>query len=260
MSSATNVHREHPGFTSLSEFIGGSHDDCGPDAELAALAGDNEMPLSAGSLAAIDKRDTVAGWFNGGEPISAVYNDLQRFLPKDKILAYFPFAQPLSDPAFHDALKQYAGMPGVAIVVEFAAAHNLTGNEGGVNYHFVAIGGIDSQTGYLVANGDDVRALGPGGQGTYAPRWLGWDILASAIPCGAVIWEAAVSSPTPAPAPAPGPKPSPLPPQSPPTPPPAPTPAPQPAWLADARGDLLSAQTAITAAQTALDKLKVFMS
>jgi hypothetical protein len=61
----------------------------------------------------------------------------------------------------HQTLLDHAGRDGILLEVELAYA--LTGNEPGVHRHYVAIGAIHPTLGYLVANGDDVRALNSAG-------------------------------------------------------------------------------------------------
>jgi hypothetical protein len=82
----------------------------------------------------------------------------------------------------HKTLLGHAGRNGVVLQVN--KAYNLTGNEPGVQSHYVAIGGIHPTQGYLVANGDDVRATNAySGHGKIIPcRWMSWATVASAEP------------------------------------------------------------------------------
>jgi hypothetical protein len=79
--------------------------------------------------------------------------------------------------ALHDNIKK-ALSAGQTVITYLGRALSLPYNEKGVYGHFVAFGGIDSDMGYLVGNGDDVNALG--GKGIIPCRWYGWNQLAAA--------------------------------------------------------------------------------
>lgn len=183
---STNVHRELPKQLSLSEFLGGSHAACGPDAELEAL---NELSagnvLDADHLIAIQKRDAVLGWFSptGGEPLSSIYQDINKY-ENVHLIQYIPYSNTPDANAIHAALINYAGT--YPIVVEVGNASALPNNESGVHYHFVTITGIDSVQGYEFLNGDDIQALK--GFATYPSRWVGWSTLLAAQPVGIIVF------------------------------------------------------------------------
>lgn len=183
---STNVHRELPKQLSLSEFLAGSNASCGPDAELEAL---NELAagniLDANHLAAIQKRDAVLGWFSptGGEPLSSIYNDINKY-ENVHLIQYIPYSNTPNADAIHTALINYAGT--YPIVVEVGNASALPSNESGVHYHFVTITGIDSVQGYEFLNGDDIQALK--GFATYPARWMGWNVLLAAQPVGIIVF------------------------------------------------------------------------
>src|SRR6185437_16180104 len=75
-----------------------------------------------------------------------------------------------------------------ALIYELARGHTaisfvgralaLPDNEQGVYGHFIAFGGLDSDAGYLVGNGDELEALG--GHGIIPAHWIGWDKLVAA--------------------------------------------------------------------------------
>lgn len=185
------VHRQLPAITALSEFIGGDHDACGPYAEEEGLAAQaNGETLSWQHAEAIRKRDIVKGWFTpgGGEPIASVYNDLITF-ESVHIIDYDTYSETLDMNSIRTKLIQFAGT--YPIVIEVAAAHNLPGNEAGVNYHFVTIVGIDSNSGYLVLNADDINALS--GHQTYSGRWISWGQLLAAHIVGMVVFDRSVT-------------------------------------------------------------------
>ena len=87
----------------------------------------------------------------------------------------------------HQTLLAHAGRDGIVLEVELAYA--LTGNEPGVHRHFIAIGGIHPTLGYLVANGDDVRALNAaGGHGKIIPcRWMDKGVIQAARPSACAV-------------------------------------------------------------------------
>lgn len=118
----------------------------------------------------------------------------------------------------HQTLLEHAGRDGVVIEVERAYA--LTGNEGGVRRHYVAIGGIHPTLGYLVGNGDDVLALAQhDGHGKVIPaRWMDHTVIERARPSACAVIRGlahtihdAQPQPQPQPVPAPQPTPAPLP-------------------------------------------------
>lgn len=187
------VHRQLPGITSLSEFIGGDRDACGPYAEEEGLAAQqNGETLSWQHAEAIRKRDIVQKWFTpgGGEPIGSVYNDLMTF-EHVHIIDYEPYNENLNMTDIRNKLIQFAGT--YPIVIEVAVAYNLPGNESGVHYHFVTIVGIDSATGYLVLNPDDVNALSA--HQTYSGRWVNWNQLLAAHIVGMIVFDRSNTNP-----------------------------------------------------------------
>jgi hypothetical protein len=75
-------------------------------------------------------------------------------------------------------LLNYRATAGQMVITYLGHALSLPYNEEGVYSHFVALGGIDTDLGCLVGNGDDVNALG--GHGIIPCRWYGWNQLAAA--------------------------------------------------------------------------------
>lgn len=186
----TSVHRMLPQIFSLSEFIGGSHAACGPDAELMAL---NELQTNgsiedANHLVAIQNRDLVKGWFSntGGEPLSSIYNDLNTF-EHIHMIQYLPYSATPNVDGIHNSLRLFAGT--YPIVLQVTNAQALTGNEQGVLSHFVMVNGIDSVSGYYILNGDDIQAL-PSSAGVveYPGRWILWDSILNAKPAGIIVF------------------------------------------------------------------------
>lgn len=101
------------------------------------------------------------------------------------------------------------------VVYETGAAYNLPDGQRGVNYHFVLLGGIDSNLGYLTCNGDTYTALNS--KTPVSPVWYGIGSIIASKPVGYIILPA-IPEPTPPPPPPP-PAPAPVP-----APPPAPVP------------------------------------
>jgi hypothetical protein len=76
---------------------------------------------------------------------------------------------------------------GQTVITYLGKALALPENEHGVYGHFVALGGVDSDLGYLVGNGDTTDALG--GHGIIPTHWHGWNELATAEINGIIALE-----------------------------------------------------------------------
>ncbi len=202
MSTANvqNVHRELAGFANhaVSEFpdtasngLPAIRDACWIAAWMPIAHSYNAAnPLTAQELVRLRADMTSKGdWSNGGIPMS--YGEryvrevlkLQTLYPAD----YQYHSGGTKAEVLHEALKVHAGINGC--ILQLGAAHNLPYNEAGVNSHFIGIGGIDSQSGYLVANGDDVDALAAhNGHGkVLQTRWQGWGALLKAVPTALLV-------------------------------------------------------------------------
>lgn len=149
-----------PQFESISEFCAGRNGDCGEDATLAALHPFDpaRWPLTPAGLSALNAEVQSHGWMlspNGMETIGAIHSYLD--------LHHFPhqvwwYQEPLAAVALdeiHQALKDYAGIPGHSFILEFAHGGRLPGDEPVVGYHFNCIGGMILGVGYLAADGDN---------------------------------------------------------------------------------------------------------
>lgn len=185
--SVTSVHVTLDNFQALSEFWNDTdgdpdtHATCGPDAWLMTIHALRGEPLNQDELDQIRDEMRARNWFGVGgcniEELKA-YTQLKGYA----VAAFIPWGAG-QQAAIHQALKDNCVAKN-GVILQLDAAHDLTGNEPGVNSHFIAIGGIDSQAGYLVGNGDDVNALAVNnGHGKIIPtRWMTWDTLLAAQP------------------------------------------------------------------------------
>lgn len=198
MSAAVNVHRELAGFQAIAEFpdtasngLPAIRDACWIAAWMPIAHSYNAAnPLTAQELVRLRADMTSHGdWTPGGIPMSMGERYLRVELKAHTIFEpdWSYHGDGSKAEVIHQALKVHAGINGAILQLEHA--YNLPGNEGGVNRHFVGIGGLDSMAGYLVANGDDVRALNAnkGHATTYAPRWYGWNQLLAAVPTALLV-------------------------------------------------------------------------
>lgn len=207
----TTVHIVVPGFTAITEFVpahpgqAAITDDCGPCASECCIAACQHRAPSTANMVDIRKRDIEHGWFtpNGGQDLHHVYLDATELAG----MSVKETPQGSSLDVVHAALRE-ACLRGNPCVVDLFNAGNLPQNETTVRRHFIAIGGIDTQRGYLIANGDHAPpTFGP--VGTY---WVTWDALAKAQPVG--LLEYHMPAPPPHPLPTPGPA-KPIPPTTP---------------------------------------------
>jgi hypothetical protein len=193
-----------PNFATLSEFIAGLNGDCGPTATLSALnfVDPKRWPLDAAGLHALDN-DEIAGGFaesNGAQNVNSIDSYLNKIKVAHTTVGYnvFTFAQ------LHADLKSKAGIK--PIIVEWALAGALPGDEAGVHFHYSTCGGLDTGPkgdgvggGYLWCDGDN-RMDDPNG----APRppvMYTIQQVAAAQPCGYVIIDQASVNAPPVPAP-----------------------------------------------------------
>lgn len=183
MTAATpaKVHVEVAGFQGYGEFHG-STKDCSADAELMA-----RHPLDGSALDAA----TLNLWWNeywstghhtsGGALLAHIYWHLtgsahKLDATKARVVKFVDTVKITLD-KLHDAIKT-ALAAGQTVITYLGRALALPDNEHGVYGHFIALGGIDSDLGYLVGNGDELEALG--GHGIIPTHWVGWDQLVAA--------------------------------------------------------------------------------
>jgi hypothetical protein len=206
-----------PGFATLSEFLNGLHGDCGPTATLAALNAHNptKWPLTAAALRALADEEIAEGFAeaNGAQNIPSMDGYLTKIGVKHETVGYDAFRLD----AFHAYLKANAGHK--PVIVEWANAGALPGDEVGVHFHYSTCGGIDTGPkgdgvggGYLWCDGDN-RADDPNGV-PRPPVLYTWPQIVAAQPIAYVTIEP-YPAPAPIPVPVPAPPAQPLPPVQP---------------------------------------------
>lgn len=174
--------RELPHSAALSEFIAGYNGDCGETAELAALHVALGLALDGPELATIVQRDIAHGWAssNGSEPLSSIADDLA-------LVGAQYTSDGFSQPPTFDWKGALAANAGVKpVILEFANAQALPGDETGVHYHFAtALGGDPDTETYAFADGDNVAAR--------SGQLVNYTVaqLEAAQPCGLILVEMA---------------------------------------------------------------------
>lgn len=194
-AAPASVHIEIPGFQALSEQ--GHWDACSVVAEIDALhvCPWNGVPLAENSINAWRYQYVKNGhWRGGGCYLSDIYWHLGYI--KAHVAGYIPYSPTPNLATLHGFLKDHA-VKGNPIIIEVANAAALPHAEQGVQYHFVAIGGIDSQLGYLIGNGDTTDALQKPPGAIVPCYWATWQTLVNAKICGAIAVQRIVETPPP---------------------------------------------------------------
>ena len=185
---------------------------CGPVANEVALAALTGRKPDVGLCQAIVARDTAAHRFAqpGGQRLSDIAWDLGKRGVQKLDVTLVPENGSPDLNALHTQVRE-AALAGLPVIIEVSRAYNLPDNEGGVDYHFVCIGGIDSILGYLVANGDTLTFIRTRQTWMTADqmRWATWATLEAAGICGAITVHPNDTPPPPPPPPAPPPPPPP---------------------------------------------------
>ena len=194
MTTATatpaKVHVEVPGFQGYGEFHG-STKDCSADAELMARHPLDGSPLDAATLNLWWGEYWNTGHHtSGGATLAHIYWHLtgsahKLDATKARVVKFVDTDKVTLD-ALHEAIKA-ALAAGQTVIVYLGNALALPDNEHGVHGHFIALGGIDSDQGYLVGNGDEIEALG--GHGVIPTHWVGWNQLVAAQVNGMIALE-----------------------------------------------------------------------
>jgi hypothetical protein len=173
------------GFTAVSEFWG-HRDTCGEAAMLCLEHCKDGLALNGPDVDEI-RADMIAKGYDANH--GTLMSDLVDYFRTHRGLdvEYVNGYGSTWDGGIHQACLDHAGRDGVILEVELAS--KLTGNEGRVRRHYIAIGGIHPKLGYLVANGDDVMATNAHhGHGKVIPcRWMSKSVLASAKPSACAI-------------------------------------------------------------------------
>ena len=204
--AANHVHLEIPGFQAISER--GHWDACSVVAELDALhvcAWRNE-PLVENTIDAWRWQYIQAGQWSKiqseGATLSNIYWHLTQTPIRAPIAGYIRYSDSPNLAALHAFLKQQM-LAQNPVIIEVSRAYNLPHNERGVEYHFVTLGGIDSDAGYLVANGDTTDAFSKPAGARLPTYWATWTQLTQAGVCGAIALQRVVTPPPPPPPPPP---------------------------------------------------------
>lgn len=190
-----------PGFAAFGEFHGPRPwDMCAVNAEMMALAVCpwDATPLT-GAVQIAWKNDYVAarqwtfdrttGLPSGGTTLAAIHWHLTQ-KRKAHIVHYIPYSSAPDLSAIHQALKD-AGVAGNPVILQVVRAYHLRNNEAGIQSHFVTVGGIDSESGYWIGNGDTTDALAHKQSDTSIPcYWNGWGTnILPAAPRGLIVLD-----------------------------------------------------------------------
>lgn len=205
----TKVHLEIPGFAALSER--GHWDACSVVAEIDALHACpwNSVALAGASIDAWRWQYVRYGHWTydpkSGRPIGTTLAAILWHLTQTAIHAhvagYIPYSDTPDNAALHDFVKRHA-LALNPIIVQVSNAQALPRAEQGVIQHFITLGGIDSDRGYLVANGDTLDALNT--TATTVPlQWATWATLSAAKISGAIALQRIVPAPVPTTSPQP---------------------------------------------------------
>jgi hypothetical protein len=198
-----------PGFATISEFTASLNGDCGPTATLSALNAHNptKWPLTPAALRALDNEEIAGGFAerNGAQNIPHLDAYLSKIGVKHETVGYGAF----NLDAFHAYLKAAAGHK--PVIVEWANAGALPGDEPGVHFHYSTCGGIDTGSdgsgaidkgaGYVWCDGDN-RADDPNGV-PRPPVLYTWPQIVAAQPIAYVTVEPYPAPPAPPPPPPP---------------------------------------------------------
>lgn len=233
------VHWTQPGLLAMSE-TDGHGDTCGPIAYLdyLHLLTPAQWPLNVTAIDtlrqfAIDDGNMNQPAWGRGMTITSMAAELEHRLHITPVKVV-PYNAALDFAAFRADLIA-ALLKHQLVIMETSNAAALPDNQPGVQYHFVLMGGLDSNLGYYTCNGDTMTALAHPGAAV-EPVWYGRDALAASKPCGYLILPA-------------------LAPPAPPPPPPAPAPDIKGAIL-DLQAVIASAQNVAVSAAAALKKLE----
>lgn len=196
LAAAANVHIEIPGFKALSEQA--HWDACGPIAEIDSLhvCPAFAVPLTEASIVAYRSQYVAAGhWRGNGCYLSDIHWHLTSVV-KAPIAAYIAYSATPNLTNLHALVKTHTYKQN-PVIIQVLNAQALPHAEQGVKSHFVALGGLDSTLGYLVANGDTTDAI-QGPPGAIVPcYWATWQTLVNAKIAGAIAIQRVVAPPKP---------------------------------------------------------------
>lgn len=217
-AAPVTVHREIAGFRAISEQ--GHWLDCGIVAEIDALRacawfrddGRSDPAMTSGLIkswhneyaASIDPATNRPRMDHGTQLHDILWHLTTRHPENSHIAGHIPSVDVPNLTQLRTFIKYHTYHLN-PVIVFVSRAYNLPHNEAGVGGHFVTLGGIDSELGYLVANGDTTDALANKALGVNVPTyWATWAQLTAAHVNGAIALDAAWQAPvvtTPPPAP-----------------------------------------------------------
>jgi hypothetical protein len=190
------VHITIPGFIGASEMeIPRPHDGCAVAAEMMALHicswVNPAIQIDANTLSRIRQNyiDNKRWNISQGTTLANILWHLQTAFKADftngRIAGYIPFSSNPDYSKLHDFIKQQT-LAQNPVICEVANAQALPHNEQGIFYHFITLGGIDSDAGYFCGNSDTLDAIGDETKAIIPIYWAGWNTLANARICGAI--------------------------------------------------------------------------
>jgi hypothetical protein len=192
-TTVQKVHVEVPGFQAFGEFHG-SNKDCSADAELMARHPLDGSPLEAATLNLWWGEYWNTGHHtSGGATLDHIYWHLtgsaHKLDPSKARVAKYIGTDKIALAQLRAEIIA-ALVKGQTVIAYLGKALALPDNEHGVYGHFVALGGVDSDQGYLVGNGDTTDALGGHGSiGIIPTHWHSWNQLAAAEINGMIALE-----------------------------------------------------------------------
>ena len=198
MTSPTNtiVHITIPNFIGASEMeIPRPHDGCAVAAEMMALHVcpwvNPAVQIDATTLSKIRQNyiDNKKWTISEGTTLANILWHLDSAYHANttngRIAGYIPFSSNPDYNKLHAFIKQHT-LAQNPVICEVANAQALPHNEQGVFYHFVTLGGIDSNAGYFTGNSDIIEAIQDETKAIIPIFWAGWNTLANAKICGAI--------------------------------------------------------------------------
>ena len=183
----TSVHWEESRLKAKAE-TDGHGDTCGPIVVMDYLNVKDpaNWPMTNARLDQLRAELISLGFMNVGNEAGMTITQIDAALRHYGVtpVKVVPYDANLSQAQFHSDLI-LSLVSHQMVIYETSKAFALPRNQGGVQYHFVLVGGIDSTAGYWVANGDTVDALQS--QTAVDPTWVGIGPIEASGPCGYIV-------------------------------------------------------------------------
>ena len=188
----------HTSFYQLSQFYnddsGRVHDACGPCSNAVAIASLRGYKPTWNNIKSIRDRDKANGLYNTtGQNMAQLVNDVRKF-EVDINITQFPEPINYQTVAMSENRQSVLNrltreiINGNVCVLNVANGAGITNNEPGVQWHFVTVGGYDSDTQkFLISNGDETPQ-------DNNPTWVGYYTLYNAVPAGIAIYDKKVTT------------------------------------------------------------------